>query len=223
MKNENSIFKEVTKFATEEACIAHFENIRWPNGLECPKCASKKVFKFVGKGKTDKDRFLYECVECHYQYSVTTGTIFHNSHIPLRKWFLAIYMICSSKKGISANQLWRDLELGSYKSAWYMAHRIRLGMQEDGQFCQKFSGICEVDETYVGGKGKGLRGRGAANKVPVVGIKERTSGKIRLQAVTNAKATTLATFIRKHAEKGAEIHTDEFSAYGWLDSSEFAH
>ncbi len=95
--------------------------------------------------------------------------------------------------------------------------------QEDEDFCQKFAGICEVDETYIGGKGKGPRGRGAANKIPVVAIKERTSGKIRMQAVNNVKASTLANFIRNHAQPGAEIHTDEYPAYLWLDASEFVH
>ena len=146
--------------------------------------------KFKATGKTGKERSLYECVDCHYQYSVTTGTIFHDSHLPLTKWFLAIYLICSSKKGVSAKQLQRQLST-SYETAWYMAHRIRLAMQEDEDFCQKFAGVCEVDETYIGGKGKGLRGRGASNKIPVVAIKERTSGKIRMKAVNDVKASTL--------------------------------
>ena len=104
-----------------------------------------------------------------------------------------------------------------------MAHRIRLAMQEDGDFCQKFAGICEVDESYIGGKGKDHRGRGASNKTPVVAIKERTSGKIRMQAVNNVKASTLAAFIRNHAQPGAEIQTDEYTSYLWLDASEFVH
>ena len=162
------------------------------------------------------------CVDCRYQYSVTAGTVFHDSHLPLTKWFLGIYLICSAKKGVSAKQLQRQLAV-SYKTAWYMAHRIRLAMSEDGEFCQKFAGICEVDETYVGGKGKGPRGRGAANKIPVIGIKERTSGKILLKVVNDVKASTLRGFIRNCAEPGAEIHTDEFKSYLWLDSSEFVH
>jgi len=224
-KTQPSIFEVINKFATEEACIAHFEKIRWPEGPVCPdpKCQSDRVFKYDTKGKTGKVRHLYECVDCLRQFSVTVGTIFHDSHAPLTKWFLAIYLICSNKKGISAKELQRQLAV-TYKTAWYMAHRIRLAMQEDSEFCQKFAGICEVDETYVGGKQKGLRGRAVStNKVPVVAIKERTRGKIRMQAVDDCSASVLQDFIRFNAKKGAEIHTDEFASYLWSDSSEFAH
>jgi len=223
MKKQPSIFEIVHQFNTEAKCLQHLERLRWPNGVACPRCQGKKIMRFQSEGKTGKERSLYECIKCRYQYSATAGTIFHNSHLPLVKWFLAIYLICSAKKGVSAKQLQRELEIGSYKTAWYMAHRIRLAMQEDRNFCWKFSGIVEVDETYVGGKGKGPRGRGAANKIPVIGIKERTSGQIRLQALKNVSAESLADFIRAHAAGGAEVHTDEFSSYLWLDSSEFAH
>lgn len=222
MKRQPSIFKIVKKFDSEEKCIAHLEQIRWPKGLTCIRCDGKRVFKFSTKGKTGKDRRLYECVDCRYQYSVTTGTVFHDSHLPLTKWFLAIYMICSSRKGLSAKQLQRELDV-TYKTAWYMAHRVRLAIQEDGDFCEKFDGIVEVDGTYVGGKRPGPRGRGAASKVPIVGIKERTSGQVRMQAVKNVSGRTLAEFIRDHAKPGAEVHTDSFSSYVWLDSSEYAH
>ena len=221
-EKQPSIFDIVDKFNTEEKCIAHFEKVRWPKEITCPRCNSTRIMKFKADGKTGKERSLYECVDCHYQYSVTTGTIFHNSHLPLTKWFLAIYLICSSKKGVSAKQLQRQLST-SYETAWYMAHRIRIAMQEDEDFCQKFAGVCEVDETYIGGKGKGPRGRGAANKTPVIAIKERTSGKILMQAVNNVKASTLKEFIRANAIAGSNINTDEFTSYLWLDSSEFVH
>lgn len=217
-----SIFEIFEKFNTEEKCIKHFEKIRFPDGLYCIRCESNRVMQFDAKGKTNKVRHLYECIDCRYQFSITTGTIFHDSHLPLMKWFLAIYMICSAKKGVSAKQLQRELHT-SYKTAWYMAHRIRLAMQQDDGFLNQFSGICEVDETYVGGKGKGRRGRGSDNKIPVIGIKEKTSGKIRLRSAQNVKSETLAEFIRQHAEAGTEIHTDQFAAYNWLQYSEFVH
>ena len=222
MDKHPSLFEILKRFDTEEKCIEHFERIRWPHGPTCIRCGGNRVMKFKALGKTKKLRHLYECVDCRYQYSVTTGTVFHSSHLSLTKWFLGIYLICSAKKGVSAKQLQRQLSV-SYKTAWYMAHRIRLAMSEDDEFCQKFAGVCEVDETYIGGKGKGPRGRGAANKIPVVAIKERTSGKIRMKAVNNVKASTLRGFIRNHAQPGAEIHTDEFKSYLWLDSSEFVH
>ena len=223
MNRPPSLFEVLKKFDTEEKCIEHFERIRWPEGLICVKCGSPRVMKFKGLGKTKKVRHLYECKNCHYQYSVTSGTVFHDSHLPLTKWFLAIYLICSAKKGVPATQLQRELAIGSYRTAWYMAHRIRLAMQEDEDFCLKFAGICEVDETYIGGKARGPRGRGAANKVPVVAIKERTSGKVRMKALKNIKASTLANFIRNYVHPGAEIHTDEYTSYLWLDASEFVH
>jgi transposase-like protein len=221
-KKQPSIFEVFERFNTEEHCIAHFERIRWPHGLRCIRCDSERVMKFDSHGKTGKVRHLYECVDCRYQYSVTTGTIFHDSHLPLTKWFLAIYMICSAKKGVSAAQLKRELKT-SYETAWYMAHRIRTAMSEDVHFCEKFSGIVEADETYVGGKGKGPRGRSTASKVPVIAVRERTSGKVRMQAVENVSASVLAGFIRENVAPGSTMHTDEFSSYLWLDSSEFAH
>ena len=222
MKEQSSLFEVFQRFNTEKKCIEHFSRIRWPNGVCCIRCGSLHMSTFDTKGKTGKPRHLYECLDCKYQYSVTTGTIFHSSHLPLTKWFLAIYLICSAKKGISAKQLQRQLDV-TYKTAWYMAHRVRLAMQEDENFCQKFSGTVEVDETYIGGKRKGKRGRGAANKVPVVAMKERTSGKIRMKALTDVSSTSLAEFIRETARPGSEIHTDELSSYLWLDSSEFTH
>jgi len=222
MKQQPSIFEIVSKFNSEESCIAHFERIRWPEGLRCVRCDGDRISKLESEGKTGKERHLYYCADCDYQYSVTVGTIFHDSHLPLTKWFLAIYLMCSAKKGISAKELQRQLDT-SYKTAWYMAHRIRVAMKDDDALLGKLSGVLEVDETYVGGSRKGPRGRGAANKVPVVAIKERTSGKIRMQAVENCSASVLKNFIREHAEPGAEIHTDEFSSYLWLDSSKFTH
>src|SRR2546423_7065793 len=214
-----SIFEVMQKFNTEERCIAHLERIRWPETLTCVRCNSERVFKYDTEGKTGKMRHLYQCVDCKYNYSVTTGTIFHDTHLPLTKWFLAIYLICSAKKGISAKELQRQLQT-SYKTAWYMAHRVRLAMQQDSDFCEKFSGVCEVDETYVGGKRKGQRGRSTANKVPVLGIKKKTSGKVRMVAASDVSANTLKNFIRLHVEAGSEIHSDEFSSYLWLDSEE---
>lgn len=223
MAKQKSLFEIVAKFNTEEKCIKHLERIRWPRGLRCLRCKSKRVMTFEAEGKTGKERHLYECVDCRYQYSVTVGTIFHDSHLPLMKWFLAIYLICTSKKGIPATQLKEALDIGSYRTAWYMAHRIRLAMTQDAQFCRKFSGILEVDETYIGGKTKGTHGRGTANKIPVVGIKERTSGFVQMQALRDVSSKTLAGFIRKRAKRASRIHTDQFNSYTWLDSSEFVH
>ena len=222
MKEQPSLIEVFNRFNTEEKCREHFTRIRFPNGVCCIKCGSLKLTEYETAGKTGKARHLHQCLDCKYNFSVTTGTIFHSSHLPLTKWFLAIYLICSAKKGVSAKELQLQLDV-TYKTAWYMAHRIRLAMQEDSDFCEKFSGTVEVDETYIGGRRKGKRGRGASNKVPVVAIKERTSGKIRMQALDRVTSTSLANFIREHSEPGSEVHTDEFSSYLWLDASEFVH
>lgn len=157
MNNEPSLLDIVSKFNSEEDCVAKLERIRWPDGLECPRCKSKRISKFTTKRKTRKPRHLYTCIDCRYQYSVTVGTVFHDSHLPLAKWFLAIHMICSTKNVLSARQLQRELHT-SYETAWYMAYRIRLVMQEDPQFCQKFSGLIEVDGHS--GRRSARRGRG---------------------------------------------------------------
>ena len=222
MKEQPSLIEVFNRFNTEEKCREHFTRIRFPNGVCCIKCGSLKLTEYETAGKTGKARHLHQCLDCKYNFSVTTGTIFHSSHLPLTKWFLAIYLICSAKKGVSAKELQLQLDV-TYKTAWYMAHRIRLAMQEDSDFCEKFSGTVEVDETYIGGRRKGKRGRGASNKVPVVAIKERTSGKIRMQALDRVTSTNLANFIREHSEPGSEVHTDDFSSYLWLDASEFVH
>jgi len=224
MDKQPSLLEFIGKFNTEDKCIAHFARMRWPGGVTCIKCGGGRISEFDTHGKTGKPRHLFECMDCKYQFSVTVNTVFHNSHVPLTKWFVAIYLMCSAKKGVSAKQLERELRV-NYRTAWYMAHRIRLAMQDDYTLVRKLSGIVEVDETYVGGKGKkgGPRGRGTTNKIPVLGIRERTSGEVRMQAVKNVRGTTLANFIRFHSKPGSEVHTDEFSAYRWLDSSEYAH
>src|SRR6266550_8187780 len=138
------------QFATEEACLDFLEKLRWPKGVECVKCSGKKISKFSTKPserkRTRKDkktgiketivapvpaRHLYECLTCGHQFTATVGTIFHDTHLPLNKWFLAIALMCNAKKGLSAKQLQRDLGIGSYRTAWYLAHRIRQSMFED--------------------------------------------------------------------------------------------
>jgi transposase-like protein len=126
-----SVFSVPQEFSTEELCIRHLEQVRWPDGLTCIRegCNSRRIMSFETKGKTGKTRHLYECVDCRYQYSVTTGTMFHNSHMPLTKWFLAIHMICSAKKGISIKDLERKLKV-NYRTAEYVMERIRLTMRQ---------------------------------------------------------------------------------------------
>jgi transposase-like protein len=127
----SSFFKIPQEFSTEELCIRHLERVRWPDGLTCIRegCGSRRIMTFETKGKTGKTRHLYECVDCRYQYSVTTGTMFHNSHMPLTKWFLAIHMICSARKSISVKDLERKLKV-NYRTAEYVMQRIRLTIRQ---------------------------------------------------------------------------------------------
>jgi len=124
-----SLLEMFDRYSTEEVCISHFEKIRWPEGPECPKCASKRISKFDAAGKTGKIRHLYECMDCKYQYSVTVGTIFHDTHLPMTTWFRACALMCNAKKGLPAKQLERDLAV-TYRTAWYLAHRIRKAMED---------------------------------------------------------------------------------------------
>ena len=130
LRGRVSFFETLGQLDTEEQCIRHLEQVRWPDGLVCIKedCRSRRIMSFETKGKTGKARHLYECVDCRYQYSITTGTIFHNSHLPLNKWFLAIHLISSTKRGISAKDLERKLKV-NYRTACYMMRRLRLIIQ----------------------------------------------------------------------------------------------
>ncbi len=150
---------ELTKL-TEEQAREYIELIRWPLGPVCPHCGGIKVGG-VAENKEKKVRAgLYNCLSCGKQFTVTVNTVMHDSHIPLRKWLLAFHLMTSSKKGISALQLQRNLGLGSYKSAWHLAHRIRYAMSEGSLCAPPLKGDVEVDETYFGGKVKGGRARG---------------------------------------------------------------
>src|SRR5579864_9697891 len=135
-----------TKFTTEDRCRELLRRLRWPNGALCPRCAQSAV-------DLETDKELFYCKSCDYQFSATVGTIFNDSHLPLTKWFMATLLLCEAKKGMSACQIQRTLGLGSYKTAWYLCHRIRAAMVESQK--PMLDGKVEMDETYVGGKNWG--------------------------------------------------------------------
>ena len=146
---------------TEAKCLSFLEHMRWPDGVKCVSCESLRISRIVAKGKLNKktgkrspDRELYQCNDCRFQFTATTGTVYHDTHLPLTHWFLAIALITESKKGISAAQLSRALGV-QYRTAWYLAHRIRKAMIEANP--PKLTGVVEMDETYIGGKQKGHR------------------------------------------------------------------
>lgn len=170
------------KFSTDEQCLAYIEKMRWPDGVRrCPTCGNTEIVKVERKSASKNRRnWFYLCQEptCHQHFSPTSGTVFHDTHLPLIVWFQAIVLVLNAKKGISAKQLQRDLGIGGYKTAWYLLHRIREAMAEGA--IPTLGGTVEIDETYVGGKqkGKGVY-YGKKQKQTVMGAIER-GGKLRL-------------------------------------------
>src|SRR5947209_8462848 len=176
---------------TEEQAREYLESIRWPEGPVCPHCGAKKATRLQGEKARPG---TLQCNDCRKQFTVTLGTVMEDTHIPLQKWVMAFHLLCSSKKGLSALQLQRQLALGSYRTAWHMCHRIRHAMK-DGPTAPKLQGTVEVDETYVGGKPRkdinhpAKRGRGT-KKVPVVALVER-DGPIVVRPVETVNGKTL--------------------------------
>ncbi len=206
-------------FADEDKATEFVEKLMWPKGPICPHCNHKDRFYRL-EGKSHR-RGLWKCGTCRKQFSVKVGTIFEGSHIPLTKWLLAIYMMCSSKKGVSANQLHRALGI-SYKSAWHLCHRIRYAMTQE-PLVGKLRGIVEVDETYVGGKRGNnhhlaYRSKPTPEKAVVMTLIERTGqGQVRTFPVPNAKKGTLQAIMRPNIDGKAVIMTDSFVSYGGIN------
>lgn len=191
-------------FPTDERCREMLARLRWPAGPECIRCKGPAV-------KLDTEKQLFYCKDCDYQFTVTAGTIFNDSHLSLEKWFAATLLLCEAKKGMSACQVQRTLGI-SYKTAWYLCHRIRAAMVQVDR--PMLDGKVEIDETYVGGKGTGLgtRGRGT-KKRPVIGIRQR-NGELRLFHAENVTGRSLEKFMRENISEDVEmIFTDEFNVY----------
>jgi transposase-like protein len=200
-------------FSTDARCRELLERLRWPEGVTCPRCKDTRISRL-------KDYARYECVGCEYQFSVTSGTIFHDSHLALPMWFLAVLLICEAKKGMSAMQLKRTLwgqNKGSYKTAWYLCHRIRSAMASAEK--TMLYGTIEMDETFIGGRQKSKQGHAGripyseSNKIPVIGIKQR-GGDLRFFKSEDVKSGTLAKYIKENVSEDVDvIMTDEFAAY----------
>lgn len=207
---------------TEDEARTILEGIRWPEGVVCPHCESDDITRILAKSKKIRDG-LFQCNDCRGQFTVTLGTVMQGSHITLRQWVQAFYSMCSHKKGVSALQLQRNLGLGSYRSAWHLAHRIRLAMKQD-PLASKLKGVVEVDETYIGGKPrKGGSGDGTPNKrgrgtkkAAVLVLVER-DGKSVSHPIANIKAETLRAAIKDVVRRDATIMTDELSSYNGLE------
>ena len=208
-----------TSFATDEQCLQYIEKMRWPDGIvRCTVCGAKDA-KRVERKATSKNKrgWFYLCSEptCRNQFSPTSGTIFHDSHLPLIVWFHAVALMLNAKKGISAAQLQRDLGIGGYKTAWYLNHRIREVMAEAD--APKLGGVVEIDETYIGGKikvkGKKRKHGGWDNKEPVVGLRSR-GGELRLIHTPKIIKNSIGEVIKTHLSPDAKfVVTDDSALY----------
>ena len=205
------------RFRTESECRAYLEKIRWPDGFRCPQCGNQPGWQTGRSG-------LWQCASCNHQTTVTARTILAGTRKPLRLWFLAMWLIVSEKNGISAKGLQRQLGFTRYETVWTWLHKLRCAMVRPGR--DLLSGRLEVDETYVGGVAKGLRGRGADKKHIVVVAAEKDGngiGRIRLRRVDNVSRASLLPFIQDVVQPGAVIHTDGWKAYGRLPKVGYTH
>jgi transposase-like protein len=206
-----SLIDVTAEFSTDDKCLDYLERLRWPSGVGCIKCGSLKVSRITRESKTkNKRNRIYQCLEkeCGHQFSVTAGTIFHDSHLPLKKWFLAIALVCDAKKGLSACQMQRHLKV-NYRTAWYLCHRIREAMKQPTGI---LGGTVEVDETYIGGRYDKRRKRAPYEKTPVIGLIER-KGQVQAYKIPVASKKVLVGIVKDRVAPDATVYTDEKPAY----------
>lgn len=211
-----SYFEFQELFPTEDACYDHLQKLRWPDGFQCPECGHGKAY-FISKRK------VFQCEQCRHQTSLTANTIFHKTHTPLRKWFWAVYLVGSDKRGCSATQLFKKIAV-SYPTAWLMIHKIRKAMQ-DQDAPYKLNHIIEMDDAYFGSKSKGKRGRGASNKSKVVIAVENRgncAGHAMMHVVDHIDFNNLNEFVSNNIEPHQTIKTDAYPSYNVL-SKDYDH
>lgn len=213
MVNFDSLIQFLEVFGTDESCRNYLTKIIWKDGEYCPHCGSKKIYHF-SNGK------IHKCARCRKQFSITVGTIFEDSKIPLKKWFMAIYLLTCHKKGISSLQLSRDLGV-TQKTAWFMLQRLRYAMQTQ-DFTKPLDGIVEIDETYVGGLEKNkhknkrtMYSQGGNGKIPVLGMQQR-KGELRMIQFAKTNKENIKPILRTHVSLSADVCTDESPIYKFL-------
>jgi transposase-like protein len=209
-----NLFSLAKKFPNEDAALLHLIKTRWPRGVRCLACDHDKCYLIETKGKTGKIARLFECADCGLHFSATTNTLFHDTHLPLTKWFAVIALMVEGKKGISANQVRRHVGL-TYKTAWYVCHRVREAMQEPQSL--KLGGesvTVEIDETFVGGRKRGVGVKaGRDHKTIVLGMAER-GGRIHLKTVKSRTTKDIKPVIdAKLRPSTPEVVTDHLRTY----------
>ncbi|MCP4474559.1 MAG: IS1595 family transposase [Gammaproteobacteria bacterium] len=208
--------KLIDMFPSDEACLDYLSLIRWPDGYQCSRCSSCNSLKL--------SRGLYRCLSCKYESSVISGTLFQDTHKPLRLWFRAIWYVVNQKNGVSALGLQKALGLGSYRTAWNWLHKLRRTMVRPGR--DKLSSIVEVNETLLGGKHPGKRGRGAAGKtIVLIAVEESRQGigRIRCSDISNASADSLGQTVQQMVVAGSTIRTDGWRGYMSLTKLGYLH
>jgi transposase-like protein len=212
----------LARFGTDEQCREYLFRARWPDGFRCASCGHDRAWAM-------RSRLVHECAACGKQHSLLAGTLFEQTKTGLARWFLAIFLVTSSKGGISAMALKRQMGFGSYPTAWTWLHKIRRAMVRPAR--ERLSERVEADETYVGGPKPGRPGRGAAGKIKVAGavetgrgqVRGRRLGRLRLAVVSDVSARSLEGFLGQNVAKPASVVTDGWSGYAGLDAAGYAH
>jgi len=217
--NPETLLEFQERFGSETACEEFLFRWRWPEGFRCPRCQGREAARLT-------TRRQYQCRTCRHQVSVTAGTALHKTKLPLRIWFWALFLVARHKKSISALQLMADLGLGSYRTAWFLLHRIRGCFDESADF--PLRGLVEVDETYVGGTEKGVwPGRSASEKgIVVAAVEVKDNGRLgsaRMKVVPDVKTRSLVPFIEEVVAPTATVATDGWPAFNQLDRDGFQH
>ena len=208
----------MAQYGTLEQCHQALFNLRWPNGFVCPHCGNTTYCEL-------KSRSVYQCHRCHHQTSLTAGTIFADTKLPITTWFLALYRLTQSKKGVSALELSRDLGV-NYKTAWSMKHKLMRTMRERDQG-KRLAGRIEMDDAYLGGEMAGVAGRGSPNKIPFIAVVETSEDKrpqrIQLRTVSGFRSYAIANYARANLTPGSSVWSDGLACFSAVKQAQCQH